>query len=156
MEKFYQCPFAYYLTYGLRLNTPKRAELSPIETGSVIHFCLERLVRRYGAKQLSQIDGQALRAAVESLLREYLDQEMGGLSDKPARFGYLFTSLSATVLTLIRQLAAEFDQSAFTPVDFELTIAPGGDVEPVLLRTPDGGTVQVIGRVDREIGRAHV
>lgn len=149
VEKFYQCPFAYYLTYGLRLNTPKRAGLSPIETGSVIHFCLERLVRRYGAKQLSQIDGQALRAAVESLLREYLDQEMGGLSDKPARFGYLFTRLSATVLTLIRQLAAEFDQSAFTPVDFELTIAPGGDVEPVLLRTPDGGTVQVIGRVDR-------
>ena len=149
VEKFYQCPFSYYLTYGLRLQVPRKAELSPLETGSVIHFCLENLVRRYGAKGLAQVGEEELSEEIRLLLETYLEQEMGGGQGQAVRFHHLFSRLSATVLTLIRQLAVEFSQSGFEPADFELDISPQGQVAPVTLRLPDGGTVQVVGRVDR-------
>ena len=86
---------------------------------------------------------------VEELLTQYLSQRIDNMDALPTRFRYLFNRLVALVTRLLEQLGAEFSQSAFAPVAFELKIGADGPVKPLELTTPDGVTVSVEGVVDR-------
>ena len=57
--------------------------------------------------------------------------------------------MSITLTRLLRQLAAEFAQSEFEPVRYELPIRQGGEVAPLELMLENGVRVSVEGIVDR-------
>ena len=156
IEKFYRCKFAYFCEQGMRMKRRKRAELSPIETGSVIHYALQVLLSKYRNTPLSSVAKAQLERDVGTILGEYLEQYMGGIEDKTARFRYLYRRLKKTVLRLIFRLAEEFDQSLFRPSDFELEISPDSDVPPLEVRFADGTSARVVGKIDRvDLYREH-
>lgn len=149
VEQYFACPFGYFCASGLRIRPRRKVEFSPLESGSVIHFLLERMVSRYGGKGLSQLTQEQMHREVEELLTQYLSQRIDNMDALPTRFRYLFNRLVALVTRLLEQLGAEFSQSAFAPVAFELKIGADGPVKPLELTTPDGVTVSVEGVVDR-------
>lgn len=149
IEQFYQCPFAYFCRYGLGVQERRPARLDALQTGTVIHYVLERLIANHGGRGLSGMEQQALEEEIRSLLMDYLTECMGGAQDKTARFQYLFSRIAKTLWELVQVLRLEFAQSEFEPVDFELTVDKDGEIPPYLLRLPGGGTVAVRGKVDR-------
>ncbi|MFR9160434.1 MAG: PD-(D/E)XK nuclease family protein [Ruthenibacterium lactatiformans] len=40
VEQYYRCRFSYFLQYVLRIRPRRRAELSPLESGSLVHYIL--------------------------------------------------------------------------------------------------------------------
>lgn len=149
IEAFNQCRFLYFCRYGIRAMPRKRAELDAPEIGTVIHFVLERLLSKVKDRGLSSVSEDELKTMTHELLLEFAKVYLGGLDDKPERFRYLFTNLEDTVLCLVTHMAEEFAQSSFVPTDFELLIAPNGDVKPYEIKLPDGGRLLVGGKVDR-------
>ena len=149
LETYYRCRFSYFLKNGIRLKKREQAKLTPLEAGSLIHYALQELLTRHTIQELAALSSAALRAEVGEVLNHYLLEKMGGAEGKPARFQYLYTRLSATVLKLIKQLITEFSQSDYTPEAFELPIKQGGAVEPIELITPVGARVRVEGTIDR-------
>lgn len=149
IENYYQCHFAYFCRYGLGVQAARPARLDAVQTGTVIHFVLERLIRQFGGKGMAQLSDEALEQEIRSLLSAYLEECMGGSENKTARFHYLFGRIAKTLLELIAVLRLEFSQSLFEPVDFELNIEHAGDIPPYILSLPGGGTVAVRGKVDR-------
>lgn len=147
LETHRECRFAYFCRYGLGALPRRKAELAAPEIGTLIHFVLERLLPRLRGKD--RPDEAGLRAAATALLDEYARDYLGGLDDKPERFRFLYMQLGDTVTELVGHLARELGQSAFEPVDFELSIAPDGEISPVVLPLEDGGKLLVCGRVDR-------
>lgn len=144
VEKFYSCPFAYFCRYGLGLRPRRRADLNPLSRGSVIHYLLERLLRR---QDFVTMEKDRLRWHTERLLAEYLLSVMGG-EDKPARFLYYYNRLLTTMLGILEALQDEFSASAFEVAGLEEAIAQGGVVEPLLLEA-EKAQVQLGGKVDR-------
>lgn len=122
LDEFYKCRLAYFCRYGLGLKPRRRAELSPLESGSIVHFVLQILLLRHSELAPLAADLKALNDEIDELLRQYIQANMGGEKDKPARFKYLFTRLRNTLVKLIQHLAREFDQSDFRPLYFELPI----------------------------------
>ncbi len=149
IENYYQCRFAYFCRYGLGVRAVRPARLDAVQTGTVIHFVLERLIRQYGGKGMAQLSDEILEQEICSLLSSYLEECMGGSENKTARFHYLFHRIVKTLLELVSVLRMEFSQSMFEPVDFELSIEHTGDIPPYILSLPGGGTVAVRGKVDR-------
>ncbi len=70
----------------MRIRRRRRAELSPIETGSVIHYALQMLISKYRDTPLSSIPRAQLQREIDRILEEYLEQFMGGMEEKTARF----------------------------------------------------------------------
>ena len=141
VEQYYRCRFSYFLQYVLRIRPRRRAELSPLESGSLVHYILEHVMRR--------ADAEFPRLAPEELARlagEVADQYVA--ENMPAagrRFAYLVERLKRGVTRLLAYLQAEQAQSLFHPAAFEQEIGTGeGAVPPLTLRTPDGRTVQVL------------
>lgn len=149
LENFRQCPFLYFCRYGLSAYPRGKAELAAPEIGTLIHFVLEKLLSKYKDTGLWKAGEETLAQDVKELLAEFAAVYLGGLEDKPERFKYLFLRLEGTVLTLVGQIARELEQSSFSPVDFELGIQGGGEVAPLRIELPGGGSLTVSGKVDR-------
>lgn len=149
LDRFHQCRFAYFCERGLGVRKPRKAKLSPMESGTVIHYVLQQVTAQYPGKALCSLSDAQCRTLVRHALDDYLQESMGGQADKTARFQYLFTRMANTLVRLIRHLAQEFSLCAFEPVAFELPIAKDSPVRPLQLLTPDGGTIFVEGVVDR-------
>ncbi len=149
LDTYYNCPFAYFCKYGLRIAPLKKAELSPVETGSVVHYCLEKLLGDIGVQGLEAMPEGQLRPLMQQLLREYLESALG-LSEPPdARFAALLHRAEDLLCRIGLHLKREFAQSGFTPADCELPIGPGQQVQSLDLRLPDGTKLLVEGKVDR-------
>ena len=149
LESFEQCRFLYFCRYGLRARPRRKAEMMAPEIGTLIHFVLEKLLSSEMGKKLTEISKEELYAEIDRLLDEFANDYLGGLEDKPERFKYLFLRLRETVVALVEHIAQELASSDFIPVDFELAIQNDGEVKPVVIDLPDGGSIAVEGKVDR-------
>ncbi|MDO5385437.1 MAG: PD-(D/E)XK nuclease family protein [Rikenellaceae bacterium] len=144
LEQYYRCRFSYFLQYVLHIRPRKKAELSPLESGSLIHYILENAMRRAGAR-FPTMDKEELAALAGAIADDYVAQNMPQAS---ARFAYLIGRLKRSVTNLLYYLQEEQAQSSFHPVAYEQEIGPGG-IPPLTVETPDGKTVQVVGKIDR-------
>ncbi len=149
IEKYHLCRFMYFCAYGLRAKERKPAEIDALGYGSLMHWVLENIFRKYKGQNICELSSKTLAEEIDLLLDEYVQTNLGGLDDKTERFKYLYFRLRASAHSLIKHIANELAQSEFVPVDFELDIAKGGDVEAYKLVLPDGRTVTVEGKVDR-------
>lgn len=148
-EGYYKCPFSYFCKFGLRLKPLKKAELDVAQSGTVIHYCMEILLSENDRDALAAMSDSTLREKITEVMERYIQENMGGTEGKEARFSYLLERLQEAVFDVLKRLISEFSVSAFVPVAFELSVAPDGEIAPYRLPLPDGGSVRIIGSVDR-------
>ena len=166
-EKFYQCRFAYFCRYGLRVKPREVAQVDAAAFGTVVHYVMETLLPTYTVdggliEQLRQSNEDentlqarlmaTLQADVRRAIDNYLQEQMGGAAGKSGRFLYQMGLAERAACNMLWHTVMELRQSAFHPVDFELAIHPEGEEDEGLLslRLPfSAGTIQVRGMIDR-------
>ncbi len=147
VESFYNCPFAYFMRYGLGAEPLKEATLDPAQSGTIIHLVMEEILKKYPQAKFVNASDDELREVVLWVLRSYLEDKMGGVEEKNERFMKLFYRLVDISMTVIERLKVEFGVGEFTPCDFELRI--GGSDIPAYELPLDEGKVRVTGSIDR-------
>ncbi|MDO4573367.1 MAG: PD-(D/E)XK nuclease family protein, partial [Clostridia bacterium] len=153
IERFASCRFSYFLSYGLRAKPRRAAELSPPELGTFMHYVLQHTARE--AKELGgfrRLDDARLAALTDKYVERYIEEQLGGLEGRGARFAYLFRRLSDGVRRVVADMAAELRDSDFEPLDFELDFSRLG-LPPEEL--PGGGRFSLSGIADRVDGWVH-
>lgn len=149
IEKYFTCPFSYFCSAGLGLYPRRKVEISPMQSGTIIHFVLEKMLSRHKAKTLADLTDEQIKTEVEDTLNEFLQGRVTHTETLSRRFHYLFERLSITLTRLIRQLGEEFLQSDFEPVRFEMPIGKGREVSSLNLQLEDGTQIAVEGIIDR-------
>ena len=150
IERYFNCRFKYFCYDCLRLRKKRPAEMSPLETGTLIHHVLENMLSRHEARTLRAIGRERLAAEVKELLDGYLDERLGGSLEKTERFIYLYERLCSGLVRLLERLGDEFENCDFEPAAFELPVRENSSpVSSVRLMTPEGVEVVVEGFVDR-------
>ncbi len=147
VESFYNCPFAYFMRYGLGAEPLKEATLDPAQSGTIIHLVMEEILKKYPQAKFIDTPDDELREAVSSVLKAYLEEKMGGVEEKSERFMKLFYRLVDISMSVIERLKVEFGVGEFAPCDFELRI--GGNDIPAYELPLDEGMVRVTGSIDR-------
>ncbi len=148
IETYYRCPFQYFCRFGLKAKPEEKAEISPRQRGTVVHFCLEKLIGNYGIDELKEMSKQELLKIIKEILDEYAEVSMGGKDNKSSRFTFLYARFEKTVYALITQIIDEFSESDFSPYGYEVRIDRDGEVEPYEVLLNDG-KISVRGLVDR-------
>lgn len=150
IDTYYLCPFSYFCKYGLRVSSRQKAELNALETGSLIHSLLEKMVPHYRDIGFDAVTYEQVEEDVDRAVDAYAEEMLGGLAEKTPRFLYLLSRLKRISLAVMWHLVEELAQSEFTPVKFEWNIGDGeGTLQPLSLTAEEGGTVTVIGKIDR-------
>ena len=148
-EVYHKCPFEYFCKYGLNAQPRKTAELDPMQKGTAIHYILEKLISAYGSDELCSMEKADRDKCVFDILEEYFKENLTSGEEMGERFDYLFRQLGLTVCEVVDRLVAEFANSNFVPVAFELSIDSDGEVDTYNIPLPDGGTLKIKGSVDR-------
>ncbi len=148
LETYEECPFKYFCRYGLRAEPRKEARLDPANSGTVVHYVLEHLLREHSGAAFKTLQKEEAAVRIRELLRQYINTYMGGTADKSARFLYLYDRLEKTLQTVVERLLAEFSESEFVPVGFEVKIGENGAVKPYTVSLKNG-KVELRGSIDR-------
>jgi len=154
-DDFAKCPFRYFLRHALRLRPRRRAELTPLESGTALHFVLSEMLRLHTPEELQSLSRDQLLKEVDALLQTHLEQSMERQDDAPARFSYLYKRMRTTLMFLLEHMGAELGQSRFVPAAFELPIGWNNSEDeqqaapPLNIRTKDGIRVVLGGIADR-------
>ena len=147
VEKFSKCRFSYFCTYGLGIRERKKAEINPMEYGTMVHYILECFFTKYSKKEYSEMSREQLSEFVNTTVSSYLEGYLGGSETKQSSFLYRLEVLCSNVLLLLSHIVEELKQSDFDVADCELKI--GGDIPAYTLKLPTGQNIAVCGSVDR-------
>lgn len=153
VDRFYACRFAYLMQYGLKAKPRRQARFAAPETGTFIHYVLENCLRLLGEREggAAAAEESEVRAVLRQVIRTYIEEELGGMEDKSARFRSLFRRLCASMETVLNGVLEEMRRSDFAPIDYELDFSRGGELPPVIAREGEVG-VDLSGKVDRVDG----
>ena len=155
IETFHACAFRYFMQYGLKAKTRKKAELDAPIAGDFMHFILENVTReiqnRGGFHTSIAADWRAL---TDRYVEEYTRLRLGDMTEKTQRFHYLFRRLKRDTYQVVEDMIEELARSEFVPLDFELSFGPEGTLPPVEF-ADEGIELSLRGAVDRVDGWLH-
>ena len=148
VQTFYQCPFRYFCAYGLRVDERRRAEISPLERGNLVHKVLEDFFDTYRQKsEYVSLSAADVRAFVEKAFESYLNSFMGGMENKDGAFAFQLEMLMDKTVRVILFIAEELAASPYDVEDTELDFP--NDMLGYSYILPDGHEIRIRGKVDR-------
>ena len=147
LEKFNLCRFSYFCNYGLNVRERLKAEINPMQYGTLVHYLLERFFSEYSKEQYSSMSDDELFEIVNTYLLEYSVSYFGEEQTKSNSFKYRLKTILDNVLYLMKHIITELSQSEFFVADCELKI--GEDIPSYTITLPDGHKIAVCGSVDR-------
>ena len=147
LEKFSNCPFSYFCNYGLRIRERYKAEINPMEFGTLVHRILELFFDKFGKSRYSVMDDSEIERFINDSLADYLATYLGGEENKTAAFMYELKNISSNVFVLLKHIIEELSQSDFDVADCELNISQ--EIPEYTVKLKNGRTVSIRGSVDR-------
>ena len=147
LEKFNLCRFSYFCNYGLNVRERLKAEINPMQYGTLVHYLLERFFSEYSKEQYSSMSDDELFEIVNTYLLEYSVSYFGEEQTKSNSFKYRLKTILDNVLYLMKHIITELSQSEFFVADCELKI--GEEIPSYTITLPDGHKIAVCGSVDR-------
>ena len=148
LEDYEECPFRYFCKHEIRAKPRKTAKLDPSASGTLVHYVLEKLLKKHKGERLYEIAPEEIDKELEQLLSDYIDTYMGGMSDKTKRFNYLYNRTLKILRVIVSRLSCEFSESDFESCDFELKIDRDGEIKPFRLEL-ENGYIELRGIIDR-------
>jgi ATP-dependent helicase/nuclease subunit B len=152
LESFAECPFAYFVRYGLRADERTLFEADPRQTGSFQHEILRGFHEQLRAdkKRWRDITPQNARDRIAAIGLE-LSRTFGEkLFEADERSRFMARALTEQLQNLLAALVGWMRQYEFDPVEVELSF--GFDKDPLpALRLPlgDGKCLLLRGKIDR-------
>lgn len=142
-DKFSECPFSYFIRYGLGIFPERQAEMKSLEFGNLIHKGLEKLLPAALDKDVD------LNGKIEEFAREELENLLSG-DDATGMFFANYQNIIKKLRRILFSFRKEAETSSFETVARELPVSDEkGACPPVRLPLSDGSTVTMNGVIDR-------
>lgn len=150
LESFRMCPFQYFCRYALRLYERRKIHLGNAESGSLVHACMEQLLRGLPREEFLSLTEQQLSERILRLSGEYWTDVLGGDFQQNLREAAALEHINQGMTDFARHLQQELAQSEFYPEYFEAEISGrSSDFPSPRLVTADGHPVIIQGIADR-------
>ncbi len=152
IEAFLDCPFSYFLKYGLKLGEDERAELKSNVIGSFIHAILEDFFREVRTRgiSVSELTSDERLEITDRAAGRFIKEQLGSGYGRE-RTKIAISRLSRSALPVIEGLVDELSACKFEPTFFELSTdgRAEGSADPVIYERDDGRKIILRGKVDR-------
>lgn len=151
MEQYVSCPFAQFISYGLRLRERREYRLEAPDIGQLFHASLSWIAKylqrenvQWGDLSPKQCDHLA-KAAIDEFTPRMQNQIL--LSSK--RYHYIARKLQRIIGRAVTVLSEHARRGAFIPAGIELSFGAKGTLPPLSFTLDNGVQMDIIGRIDR-------
>lgn len=143
LETYAQCPYRFFLTYGLRLRPREEAKVSRLDDGTILH----QLLADAGTELENELTGQEAEELVDKLIQNQTQEYQ--LYHTTGQFHYYWNKLKKTAARSFEIVSRQAAQSDFKHTAFEWEFGPGKAGQAVRLHLKNGKDVFLEGKVDR-------
>lgn len=146
LERFYACPYSYYLQYVLKIQPREEGEILSNENGSILHAVFENFFR---ALSKGEADENNIEKIAGSAFDKYIAEtpKLTRLMETPSTKRALM-KLRAEGIRTCKDLYEISLRSEFVPTYLEAGFGRGGEFEPVAVLAGEK-EVSLSGRIDR-------
>lgn len=151
LEKFSQCPFAYFIRYGINAKDRKIYKVSTPDIGTLMHDVIENFSRYIEGENISweQIDENLCRSLVSTMIDEKIKDMRGSILNSSPRYKYMTNRIKDILSKSMEVISKQISRGDFEPSAYELDFGFNGDFPPISIELSSGERVNLIGRVDR-------
>ncbi len=161
LEKFAQCPFRHFVTYGLKPEEPRDFEISFIELGDIYHEALMRICEqlsmpaRMRGIALSDprspwmtVTQKELMTMTVRILDEMADSSLDGIMKAGKAEIYRSRRVKEVCLRFAWQMVLQLRRGRIRDMYFEMPFGQGKPLPPLIVGS-GAGRVRIEGKIDR-------
>ena len=151
IEKYAQCPFSYYVQYGLKAKDRKVYEFTAPDLGSFMHDILDQFTNKIRKENILWSDLTKDRCAeiVNELVNIKLKNETNSILNSNKKYQYFSERFKKTITKSVTVISEQMRKGEFDIFKSEFDFGDFKDSDPIKLELPSKETVYLKGRVDR-------
>ena len=151
LERYAQCPFAYFIEYGLKAKDRKVYDFSAPDLGTFMHEILDdftNVIRDRGIRW-NDLSNKECRGIINDLVNNQINTNDGSILSSSYRYKYLTERYKKILTRSVTTIAEQMRKSNFEIFKNEFAFGTFDDSDPIEVELPTGEKVYLIGRVDR-------
>ena len=153
LEKFAQCPFSYYLQYGLRLKEKEELKIQSFDTGSFMHETIDEFFKKVKEENINLpeivTDEDKIQQLVNKIVEEKLDMGKKYTFVATSKYKVLVKRLQRIVAKALKYIIEGLVYSEFDIEGTEIEFSKTGEYKPILIQLDNGKKVEITGKIDR-------
>lgn len=151
LEQYKNCPFSYYLKYGLKLKEQEEYKIKSIDTGTFMHETIDEFFHIIRQRQLEvkQLEEKQIKEIIEEIINNKLGISKYYIFTSSDKFKALTIKLKRVVLQSMKYLIEGLKNSDFRVMANELEFKSGKEYKPIILDLENGKKVEITGKIDR-------
>lgn len=154
LEKYAQCPFSYYLQYGLRLKEKEELKIQSFDTGSFMHETIDEFFKKINEEKIELpsllADTDKIQELVNKVIEEKLEFGKKYTFVATVKYKVLIKRLKRIVSKALKYIIEGLVYSDFNIEGTEIEFGKSGEYKPIQLEILESGKkVEITGKIDR-------
>jgi ATP-dependent helicase/nuclease subunit B len=151
LERYFSCPFSYYVEYGLKAKERPVMKMNAPDMGSFMHRVIDIFSRKVSEEGIGwrHLDKERCAAEVSLIVDELVQDAAGKVFLSSGRYKYLAGRLKRVLTRAVWLIAEHIKRSSFEPVGYELGFGEGEKLPAITLELSSGEKMVLSGRIDR-------
>ena len=151
LEKYSNCPFSYFIQYGLKAKDRKLYEFTAPDLGSFMHEILDEFTNKVKNEKIAWADlnTERCRNIVGELINKKLKEDNNSILNSSNKYRYFADRFKRVVSKSVAIISEQMRSGQFEVFSNEFVFGSFDDGAPINLRLPQGEDVYLTGRIDR-------
>ena len=151
LENYAECPFSYFIKYGLKARDRKVYEFSAPDLGSFMHEILDEFTNKVKRERISwsELNSERCRSIVSDLIERKLIEDSNSILNSSKKYKYFTNRFKRVIAKSVSVLAEQMRKGQFEIFSNEFQFGNLRDGAPIKLELPSGEEVYLTGRIDR-------
>lgn len=151
LEKYAQCPFGYYIKYGLKAKERKLFALTPPDLGTFMHSVIDEFSEAVDKNSLKwyDIEKEWCKKTVSEIVDKKAEESSRGIFSSSPRYKYFTERLKRVLIKTILVIIEHLKRSGFQPIGHEIGFGYEEGYPPIEIELSNGEKVKLMGRIDR-------
>lgn len=151
LEKYAECPFSYFVQYGLKAKDRKIYEFSAPDLGSFMHDVLDSFTNKVKKEKIawSDLNMEKCRQIVAELIDIKLQNESNSILNSSKKYKYFTDRFKRVITKSVSVISEQMRKGQFEVFSNEFEFGNFSEGAPIKLDLPSGEKVFLTGRIDR-------
>lgn len=151
LEKYAECPFSYFVQYGLKAKDRKIYEFSAPDLGSFMHEILDEFTTKVKSEKIawSELTTEKCRKIIGELVKNKLEADSNSILNSSKKYRYFTDRFKRVITKSVSIISEQMRRGQFEVFSNEFVFGSYSDGAPIKLTLPSGEQVFLTGRIDR-------
>lgn len=151
LEKFVECPFSYFVQYGLKAKERKMYKLNAPDLGTLMHeslYCFSEKLKSEGINW-KDIHKQWSDERISEIVDTIAAKSPGSILNSSKRYNYITDNVKNILKRSVSLITEHIKRGEFIPLGYEVSFGHNGEFPPIEVELNSGEKVSLIGKIDR-------